>query len=400
VTAPDLLDFGSLLSDAERQRLQTLRSTLAGIDRAELRDCWEKAVFPHHLVPVLAEAGCLSLHLDEYGSFPQASWLFRGLAAMELGRMDASIATFCGVSSSLFGLSVHHFGSEEQRRRYLPKIVTGEESGAFGLTEPLHGSDVAGAMTTTVRRAGDGWVLNGHKRWIGNATWCDHVVVWAREEQETADASLSGSARPRTLGFIVPTSAPGFEARKIEGKYSLRTVQNADFTLTDVFVPESSRLPGVESFRQTSEVLKYTRLEVAWVSIGNALGALDAALQHALNRQQFGRPLAKFQLVQDLLVRAQTEIATAMASLAHAAALADRGELTDEQASFMKLVASGNARRAVAACRELLGGDGITLEKDVVKHFMDAEALYTFEGTHQVNTLIVGRALTGMSAFV
>lgn len=405
---PDLLQIESLLPEAELARLRELKAALVGIDRAELRDCWERAEFPHHLVPGLAAAGCLSLHLDEYGPAPRASWLFRGLAAMELGRLDASIATFCGVSASLFGLSVHHFGSEEQRRRYLPRIVTGEESGAFGLTEPLHGSDVAGAMTTTARREGEDWVLNGHKRWIGNATWCDHVVVWAREEQaadggeqrQGPDAGPSGSARPRTLGFIVPTDSTGFAAAKIEGKYSLRTVQNADFTLTGVRVPESARLPGVESFRQTSEVLKYTRLEVAWVSIGNALGALDGALGHALQREQFGKPLARFQLVQDLLVRAQTEIATALASLAHAAALAERGRLSDEQASFMKLVASGNARRAVAACREVLGGDGITLERDVVKHFMDAEAMYTFEGTHQVNTLIVGRALTGMSAFV
>ncbi|MEV4899834.1 acyl-CoA dehydrogenase family protein [Citricoccus sp. NPDC055426] len=405
MTTPDLLDIASLLSAEERARLDRLKEALAGLDRAELRGCWERAEFPHHLVPVLAEAGSLGLHLDEYGTQPRASWLFRGLAAMELGRVDASIATFCGVSSSLFGLSVRHFGSEEQRRRYLPRIVTGEESGAFGLTEPLHGSDVAGAMTTTVRREGEDWVINGHKRWIGNATWCDHVVVWAREETTIAadfedDAGRSGSGRPRTLGFIVPTSSEGFEALKIEGKYSLRTVQNADFTLTEVRIPESGRLPGVESFKQTSEVLKYTRLEVAWVSVGNALGALDGALDHARNREQFGKPLAKFQLIQDLLVRAQAEIATALASLAHAAALAERGELTDEQASFMKLVASGNARRAVAACREVLGGDGITLEKDVIKHFMDAEALYTFEGTHQVNTLIVGRALTGMSAFV
>lgn len=421
MSAPDLLDIESLLPDAERTRLQEFRAALAGLDRAELRVCWERAEFPHHLVPALATAGCLSLHLDEYGPFPRASWLYRGLAAMELGRLDASIATFCGVSASLFGLSVHHFGSEEQRRRYLPGIVTGAQAGAFALTEPLHGSDVAGAMTTTVRREGDEWVLNGHKRWIGNATWCDHVVVWAREEHpETAETGAGEAeataaqqarpeggrpvparpSRPRTLGFIVPTTAEGFASARIEGKYSLRTVQNADFTLTGVRVPESSRLPGVESFKQTSEVLKYTRLEVAWVSIGNALGALDGALRHAREREQFGRPLARFQLVQDLLVRAQTEIATATASLAHAAALAERGELTDEQASFMKLVASANARRAVAACREVLGGDGITLEKDVIKHFMDAEALYTFEGTHQVNTLIVGRALTGVSAFV
>ncbi len=393
---PDLLDIDSLLPAPERDRLDTLRETLADLDREELRGCWERAEFPHHLVPVLAEAGCLSLHLDEYGPFPPASWLYRGLAAMELARVDASLATFCGVSASLFSLSVHHFGSDEQRQRYLPRIVTGEEVGAFGLTEPLHGSDVAGAMTTTVRREGEEWVLNGHKRWIGNATWCDHVVVWAREEPETTG---SGASRSRTLGFIVPTAAAGFAASKIEGKYSLRTVQNADFTLTDVRVPEASRLPGVESFRQTSEVLKYTRLEVAWSAIGNALGALDGALGYALEREQFGKPIARFQLVQDLLVGAKTEIATAQASLAHAAALADRGELTDEQASFMKLVASDNARRAVAACREVLGGDGITIEKDVVKHFMDAEAMYTFEGTHQVNTLIVGRALTGVSAF-
>lgn len=393
--SPDLLAIESQVSKAETTRLHELRVALDQIDRTELRTYWEDASFPHHLVPVLAQAGCLSLHLSEYADAEPASWLFRGLAARELGRLDASLATFCGVSASLFSLSVHHFGSDEQRARLIPKIVTGEEAGAFGLTEPLHGSDVAGAMTTTVRREGDDWVINGHKRWSGNATWCQHVVVWAQEvdAQDTA-------GRPRALGFIVPTDTAGFVAEKIEDKYSLRTVQNADFTLTDVRVPDTARLPGVESFKQTSEVLKYTRLEVAWVSIGNALGALDAALHHAQTREQFGKPLARFQLVQDLLVRAQSEISSATAALAHASHLADLGELTDEQASFMKLLAAGNARRAVAACREVFGGDGITLSHDVIKHFMDAEALYTFEGTHQVNTLIVGRALTGMSAFV
>ncbi len=367
--------------------LDKARSFLAGLDDAGLNRAWEKAEFPFELVRSLAEQGLLGQHLHT-GQEP--SHLLRGLLTAELARKDASLATFVGVSGSLFGLSVRRFGSPAQQAEILPAVATGELVGAFALTEPDSGSDIAGGLATTARRDGADWVINGAKRWIGNATWGHRAIVWAKEQ----------GGDGRFLGFIVPTDAPGWSAEKIEGKYSLRTVQNAHITLTDVRVPDTARLPGVSSFREISEVLKSTRLEVGWTALGNAIGAFDAALAHSTERRQFGRPLARFQLVQDLLVRSEMNITSSMGALVQASRLADRGELKEDHASLAKLLAASQARQTVALCREVLGGNGILLENKVMKHFMDAEAIYTFEGTHQINTLIVGRALTGISAFV
>lgn len=389
--AHDLMGFESLLAPAERETLERVRALLGDIDDAEVAAAWETAEFPVELVAPLGGAGFLGQHLAVED---EPSHLLRGLMTAELARKDASLATFAGVSGSLFGISVRRFGSEAQKAEILPRVATGELVGAFALTEPSSGSDIAGGITTTAARDGDGWVLTGQKRWIGNATWCDRVVVWAKEAQGNA------GAEGRFLGFVVPTDAPGFQAAKIEGKYSLRTVQNAHITLDGVRVSDSARLPGVTSFRETSQVLTFTRLEVGWAAVGNSLGAFDAALAHAREHEQFGRPIARFQLVQDLLVRAELNIASSAGVLAQAARLADEGRLTEEQASLAKLLAASRARETVALCREVFGGDGILLENKVIKHFMDAEAFYTFEGTHQINTLIVGRALTGLSAFV
>lgn len=383
----DLLRFETLLPQNEKNRLNEVRSFLGALDDDLITRSWEEAVFPFELVAPLAENGLLKQHLVEDN---EPSYLLRGLITAEIARKDASLATFVGVSGSLFGLSIREFASPEQRAELLPSIGNGDLVGAFALTEPDHGSDIAGGMTATARQHGDQWILNGSKRWIGNATWCDNVVVWAKEDD----------GEGRFLGFIVPTDSVGWSAEKIDGKYSLRTVQNAHITLTDVSVPDSNRLPGVNSFRQISEVLKFTRLEVGWVALGNALGAFDTALKHAVNHRQFGRPLAKFQLIQDLLVRAEMNISSSMGVLTQAARLADLGELEEDHASLVKLMAAGQARETVSLCREVLGGNGVILENKVMKHFMDAEAIYTFEGTHQINSLIVGRTLTGLSAFV
>ncbi|MEV7646721.1 acyl-CoA dehydrogenase family protein [Arthrobacter sp. NPDC089319] len=382
----DLLLFETLLDPFEREVLEEFRSFLTDVDDAMLNDAWENAEFPFELVRSLAAAGQLGRHLNT-GLEP--THLLRGMLTAELARKDASLATFAGVSGSLFGLSVRRFGSPSQQARILPAVASGELVGAFALTEPGSGSDIAGGMTTTARQDGTDWVINGCKRWIGNATWGHQAVVWAKEQ----------GGDGRFLGFIVPTDSPGWSAEKIEGKFSLRTVQNAHITLTDVRVPDTARLPGVSSFRHISEVLKSTRLEVAWTALGNALGAFDAALSHAMERHQFGRPLARFQLVQDLLVRSEVNITSSVGALVQAARLADRDELREEHASLVKLMAASQARQTVALCREVFGGNGIVLENKVMKHFMDAEAIYTFEGTHQINTLIVGRALTGSSAF-
>ncbi|HEY4535482.1 MAG TPA: acyl-CoA dehydrogenase family protein [Enteractinococcus sp.] len=382
----DLLRFESLLTLEERTILNDFRSYLANLDDALLYQAWEDATFPVEILAGLTATGQLGRHLH---SEQEPRHLLRGMLTAELARKDASLATFVGVSGSLFGLSVRRFGSPAQQAELLPAVAKGEIIGAFALTEPNSGSDIAGGITTTARQENTGWVLNGVKRWIGNATWGQQTLIWAKEQ----------GGQERLLGFIVPTDTPGFSAEKIEGKYSLRTVQNAHITLTDVRIPDTARLPGVSSFQDISEVLKATRLEVGWTALGNAIGAFDVALTHSVNHQQFGRPLAKFQLVQDLLVRAEMNITSSLGALVQAARLADQHELEEDHASLVKLMSASYARQTVAWCREVLGGNGIVLENKAMKHFMDAEAIYTFEGTHQINTLIVGRAITGISAF-
>lgn len=382
----DLLEFEDLLKGTERHILHGFRNDLSAIDNATLTRGWETGEFPRSLVAPLAESGQLGRHL----SADPPSHLLRGFLTAELARKDASLATFAGVTGSLFGMSVLTFGSDEQRAQILPLVTAGQVVGSFALTEPESGSDIARGLATTARKVGSEWVINGTKRWIGNATWSDLAVVWARDFDDER----------RLLGFIVPTDTPGWRAEKIEGKYSLRTVQNAHITLDDVRVPASSLLPGVNSFREISEILKFTRLEVGWTALGNAVGAFDSALSYSTQRQQFGRPLAEFQLVQDLLVRVEVNIASSLGVLVQAARLADQGGLREEHASLVKLMAATQARDSVRLCRELLGGDGILIENKVMKHLMDAEAILTFEGTHQINSLIVGRSITGHSAFV
>jgi glutaryl-CoA dehydrogenase len=284
--------------------------------------------------------------------------------------------------------SVALCGSPDQQAQWLPKMASGEVIGCFAMTEPEHGSDVAGGMATTARREGDGWVLNGAKRWIGNGTWADIAIVWARHEADN-----------KVLGFIVPTTTPGFTATKIEGKYSLRIVQNADIVLDNVSVPESLRLQEANSFKDTGKVLRLTRLDVAFSAIGNAIGAYEKALAYALEREQFGKKIASFQLVQDLLVKTQGNITAALALAVSVARMRDEGRQDDRHSSLAKLVVLNQTREAVAWCREILGGNGVVIDYGVMRHFADAEAQYSFEGTREVNTLIVGRALTGHQAF-
>jgi glutaryl-CoA dehydrogenase len=244
-------------------------------------------------------------------------------------------------------------------------------------------------MATTARWDGDEWVLTGAKRWIGNGTWADIAIVWARNEEDG-----------NVLGFIVPTSSPGFTATKIEGKYSLRIVQNADIELDGVRIPEALRLQEANNFADTSKVLRLTRLDVAFSAIGNAIGAYEKALDYAQDRVQFGKKIASFQLVQDLLVKAQSNIASALALSISVARMRDEGRQEDKHSSLAKLVVLNQMREAVAWCREILGGNGVVIDYGVIRHFADAEAQYSFEGTREVNTLIVGRSLTGHQAFV
>ncbi|WP_353815390.1 acyl-CoA dehydrogenase family protein [Agromyces sp. SYSU T00266] len=386
--ASDFYSYASLLTDREQEALVSLRAWLERDVRPIVNDHWERAEFPMEVVNPLADHGVLAYAWDETAPFENSA-VFRGFVALELARVDASVGTFVGVQSGLATGSISIAGSEEQRREWIPRLASGEIIGAFGLTEPLSGSDSARGLRTTARREGDEWVLNGEKRWIGNATFSDITVIWAKDE---ADGQVKG--------FIVPTSTPGYAATKIQGKVSLRMVQNADITLTDVRVPESLRLQNANSFRDTAAVLRHTRAEVAWAAVGTAIGAYEAAVRYATKREQFGKPIASHQLIQDLLVKCLGNITASLGMVVRVSQMLDADEQRDEHSALAKAFATSAMRETVAWAREACGGNGIVLDYDVARFFADAEALYSYEGTREMNTLIVGRAITGEAAFV
>ncbi len=308
---------------------------------------------------------------------------------MELSRIDPSIGTFMAVHGGLAMGSIALCGSEEQQERWLPPMARMEKIGAFGLTEPDVGSAISAGLETSARRDGDGWILNGRKKWIGNASFADLVIIWARDE---ADGEVKG--------FIVEQPSAGMVCQVQQDKIALRVVQNAEITLTDVFVPETHRLHRAESFANTAEVLRVTRMGVAWQATGCARGAFEHALRYTKSREQFGQPIAGFQLVQDLLVKMLSNVTAATAMNARASQLQDAGTLRDEHASLCKVHSTVRMRETVGWAREVLGGNGILLDHHVGRFVADAEAIYSYEGTREINTLIVGRAITGESAFV
>ncbi|GAB3274500.1 acyl-CoA dehydrogenase family protein [Sinomonas notoginsengisoli] len=378
----DFYSFEALLSDKERDRLHEVRAWLDREVRPIATECWNRAEFPHDLVPKLAELDVMS-PVRRQGH----SNLLAGLLHAEFTRADASIATFMGVHDGLFTGSLELLASQEQKAAWLPEAYALEKIGAFGLTEPLGGSDVAGGTRTTARRDGDVWVLNGAKRWIGNATFSDWVVVFARDEADN-----------QVKGFLVDTSLPGYRATRIENKIALRTVQNADITLENVRVPADFKLAHANSFKDTNKVLKVTRLAVAWQAVGQQLAAFDVARRYAVEREQFGRPIASFQLVQNQLVTMLGNSVSSMGMMVRLAQLEDAGQARDEQSALAKAFTTARMRESVAIGRALLGGNGIVTDYGMAKVFADAEAIYSYEGTHEINTLVAGRAITGISA--
>jgi glutaryl-CoA dehydrogenase len=308
---------------------------------------------------------------------------------MELAHADASVATFFGVHTGLAMGSIVTCGSDEQRRRWLPGMSRFEKIGAFALTEPHGGSDVARGLETTARRDGDEWVLDGAKRWIGNATFADVVVVWARDVESQ-----------QVLGFVVEKGTPGFTATKIEGKMALRIVQNADIVLDGCRVPDANRLERANSFKDTAKILRQTRSGVAWEAVGVMIAAYEIALAYAKEREQFGRPIGGFQLVQDLLVKMLGNATASLGMMVRLAQLQDAGVFRDEQSALAKAYCTVRMREVVGWARELLGGNGIVLDYNVGRFVADSEALYSYEGTREINTLVVGRAVTGLGAFV
>ncbi|MFC9333404.1 acyl-CoA dehydrogenase family protein [Arthrobacter sp. NPDC057009] len=380
----DFFAFEEMLSSKERDRLAEVRSFLAREVKPIAVECWNRGEFPLELIPKLAELDLVSpVRRQGYSN------LFAGIVHAEVTRADTSIATFMGVHDGLFTGSIEALASPEQQDAWLPDIYSLRKIGAFGLTEPLGGSDVAGGTRTTARRDGDHWFLNGAKRWIGNATFSDWVVVYARD---VADNQVKA--------FLVDTALPGFSATKIENKISLRTVQNADITLEDVVVPDFFKLANANSFRDTNKVLKVTRLAVAWQAVGQQLAAFDVARRYAVERHQFGRPLASFQLVQSQLVQILGNAVSSMGMMVRLSQLEDAGQAKDEQSALAKAFTTARMRESVAIGRSLLGGNGIVTDFEMAKIFADAEAIYSYEGTHEVNTLVAGRAVTGVSAIV
>jgi glutaryl-CoA dehydrogenase len=384
---PDLFDYRSLLEPDEVELLGELRTWLEKNVSPVVDDFWARAEFPFELIPGLADLDIMGLALD-MDDRPARRRLLSGFVGLELARIDAGFASFYGVHSGLAMGSIHQCGSDEQRRRWLPPMRRLEKVGAFGLTEPHGGSDVAGGLETTARREGDEWVIDGAKRWIGNGTFADLVVVWARD---IADDSVKG--------FVVEKEMAGFRATKMENKLALRITQNADIELDGVRVPEANRLQNANSFDDTNAVLRNTRGSVAWSAVGVMTGAYEVAVQYAKDREQFGRPIGGFQLIQDLLARMLGNLTASLGMAVRGAQLQDDGIFRDEQGALAKSFCTARLRETVGWGRELMGGNGILLEYGLARYFNDAEALYSYEGTREINTLIVGRAITGISAF-
>jgi glutaryl-CoA dehydrogenase len=372
-----------LLPASERDRYFSIRRFLQSSVRQPSIEYWNREEFPFGLLADMGKYGLGALQLD--GS----STLFKGLMYVELARADVSLSALAGIHNELILGMISQLGSEEQKARWLPGLKTFRHLGAFALTEPEHGSDIAGGLETSARLDGGTWVLNGAKRWIGAGTIADFALVWARDE---ADGEIKG--------FIVETDRAGYAATKISNKIGLRIMQNADIVLEDVRIPAANLLPGATSFSRTNELLRDSRAWVGWQGAGIQLAAFDVARAYTLNRRQFGKELARFQLVQQQLADILGNASASLALMVQLARLQQDGKLEMAQAAMAKATITRLARASVAMGRSLLGGNGISSDYEMGKLFGDAEILYTYEGTYEINSLIVGRAVTGKSAFL
>jgi glutaryl-CoA dehydrogenase len=385
----DFYQIWDELSEPERKKLAETRAFAEDKLNPIVNKHWKADSFPFELLPEFAKLGIVGAGYQGFGC-PGGTTLFSGMLAMELARTDCSFATFYGVHSGLAMGSIYLCGSAEQKEKWLPRMAKCEIIGSFGLTEPLVGSGTSGGMLTTARREGDKWILNGEKKWIGNATWGDITIIWARD---VADNQVKG--------FIVENkNTPGYTAEKIENKMALRITQNAHIILKDCVVPEANRLQEDKSFKDTARVLRMTRAFVAWEAVGCMMGAYENALVYAQKREQFGKPIGSFQLVQDLLVKMLGNITSCQAMCCRLSQLQDAGKLKDEHASLAKAFCTVKMRECVGWARELLGANGILLDYNIGRFVADAEAIYSYEGTREMQTLIVGKAITGFGAFV
>jgi glutaryl-CoA dehydrogenase len=380
----DFYQSDELLTDDERAVRNRVRDFAEEHVRPAAAAAWERAEFQRQLVPRFAELGIVGGSVHGYGC-PCLSSVAYGLATQELARVDSSFGTFFGVHSGLAMGAIAACGSEEQKHRWLPRMARCETIGAFALTEPEHGSDAA-HLTTHAVRNGDDYILDGAKRWIGNGTICDVAIVWARAEDGIA-------------GFLVECPNPGYRTTAIEGKLSKRGSWQADIRLEGCRVPATNRMP-VGGFRAVADILSKTRHNVAWAALGEAIACYEIALAYAKRREQFGKPIAAFQLVQAKLVRMLGEITKAQLLTIQLGRLKDEGLATSAMTAFAKLNNAAMAREVAATAREMLGGNGILQDYNVMRHLCDLEAVFTYEGTHEINTLVVGREITGLSAFL
>ena len=382
--ASDVLGIDAMLTREERATRDRVRAFVDGEIRPHIADWFDRAHFPVELAPALGELGVLGMTLEGYGC-PGRSAVEYGLAALELEAGDSGLRTFVSVQGSLAMGSIHRWGSDEQKQEWLPRMAAGEVIGAFALTEPGAGSDPS-SMTTFARRDGDDWVLTGDKRWIGLASLAQVAVVWAQTDDGVR-------------GFVVPTDAPGFRATVLEPKGSMRASVQTALRFDDVRVPASALLPGARGLGGPFSALNEARYGIVWGAMGAARDSYEAALRHALRREQFGVPIASFQLTQQKLVNMVVELQKGALLALHLGRAKDAGTLTPTQISLGKL---SNVREAIAIAREartVLGGDGVLLENSPIRHAANLESVRTYEGTDEVHTLILGQHLTGISAF-
>jgi len=376
----DQFGYSTLLETGELKALEGLRHVLDHDVQPLLARYWEAGEFPAQIMPKLIELDLMN---------QSTSALFGGFRNFELARTDASVATFYNAQSGLFRTTVNLGGSPQQVAALDARITNFDYTGVFALTEPEHGSDIAGGLATTARRTGNTWVLNGQKRWIGGAESADVLAVFARDE---ADGQVKA--------FLVPTDAHGVTLQKIERKTSLRIMQNSDIDLAEVRVAESDRLQRINSFTDVAALLRSMRSDVAWIATGLQAGAYEAALRYATKRHQFGKPIAAFQLTQQKLATMLGNVTASLGMVVRLTQQQEAGVFSEENSALAKMFCCERMRHTVALAREVVGGNGITLETDVARFHSDAEAVYSYEGTHEINSLIVGRAVTGQSAFI
>ncbi|AUO00212.1 acyl-CoA dehydrogenase [Bacteriovorax stolpii] len=385
----DFYDTREYLNADEKLVLDSVRRFMIEEIEPIATEYWMKGEFPFQIIEKMKRLNIMGLTYNKNLGGQERSNLLEGMVGEEIARIDVSICTFFGVHAGLAMNSVYHCGSPEQIEEFIPPMIAMEKIGAFGLTEPEVGSAASMGLTTTCKREGDTWTINGEKKWIGNATFADIIIIWAKDEDDH-----------QVKGFIVDRNTNGLETEKIEDKMSLRIVQNAIIRMKNVKVSEERRLQRANSFKDTARVLKMTRAGVAWQAVGCARGAYEHTLDYTMKRRQFDRPIAGFQMTQDLLSQMLSQLTAMQCMVARLSSLQDQGSMSDEQASLAKVFCTVGCRTITSMSRELMGANGILISNKVARFLGDAEALYSYEGTKQINSLVVGRAITGLSAFV